>query len=893
MLLLPVIASLVAGAAALLQCNADYQLVNGANLKSTMDRFVPVIMQTLNGELSNPQHKPLLDFMTTRTKACQSDCLNKNFENVMAMMWRSGKLQRADTSQLLQEGLTGAFRACYPNPPYTVVKPFIDQVVQRAGAALVGSRRLMDSEGARDEARRLQVQLPACPHVGGISTFGSSVTEASKPATEKMLFGNKDVNQYLSTQGKQCQFTCYQDVMTQGFQTFYESGLSDAPTAQANAPDIVLGALKACFPGIPRNVLAAMSSTITSAAVQGAMTARSGAPVPAPAVGPALGPKQCAPAGGSVDGMSQANFLSGFRQGLQRAFNTVSSSDPMGTFLPSTYQCQQVCMESLWMNTADTLWRTGRLSLDPSKVQASQGLLTEALAGGFRGCYPRPPVAAVHAFASKVSAAVMHPQRRLSASDETMVMGHERRLLQTCPQQGRSSSGDGKAWVDQFLKSFPSAFRNVAQGDPNAKNFFDNVKDCQNTCVGNSVKKAVETYMDSGMMEDPTNGQPWFLQIMIGAFRTCYPAAPRAAIEQMVTQTLTQLTQMGMPWPTSQPQQAQPSRGSEVAPGNQCAAPTSALPPFNMDLTNSMNRVLPKVGAALGETRNADPRMQSFLASTKDCQTQCFQFTMPQAIQTLFLTGAFNPRNLEQALTGAFRACYPTPPRQDMLIFMEKVSARAAQLDQAPGRRLVEALAENVSIEAEQLLGRRLYGSCANANDAKKYVDLFMTHFPNAMNHVLSQNAQARQFFANAKNCENSCSVEVLRASMSTFYAAGLASQPNHQVLATDQITGSMKACYPGLPHDQMQILVQQMLPGLPHPSGSAIGRLFDAEVAPGDVVQAGGLHVLVWAVPGAGVVALTAAALLALRRRRSQNAAGVVPSLLECGDLPASRAVE
>jgi len=225
-----------------------------------------------------------------------------------------------------------------------------------------------------------------------------------------------------------------------------------------------------------------------------------------------------------------------------------------------------------------------------------------------------------------------------------------------------------------------------------------------------------------------------------------------------------------------------------------------------------MKLIGPVLGASMLSTINENPKLKAFMDTRGQCQHDCLGPMMEQTFSTLYgkLGKDFfkedNKKIVIEGLTGAFRACYPSPPRHEIYKLAKMVingMGKPAAEDQA--------LPEGTT--------------CPNDGHEDDFpMKQVLEEFGNAFEGVVSKNKRAMKFFQEkAKDCQFHCLETTVSLSMKTLF---LTDQQDDQIGA-EAITGAMHACFPGIPSGEIESMVKQTVEVLQHAQEVATTRLY------------------------------------------------------------------
>jgi len=208
-----------------------------------------------------------------------------------------------------------------------------------------------------------------------------------------------------------------------------------------------------------------------------------------------------------------------------------------------------------------------------------------------------------------------------------------------------------------------------------------------------------------------------------------------------------------------------------------------------------LNKLWPGVGAAIVAEANANEKFNTFLKTRGVCQMDCLSSALMPTIATLYGKLGGNLLNhdantlflIDEALTGAFRACYPAPPLEEIKEVASKIRA-------------------NIGMVPETTQGFPNGVACANKGSEDEFhAHEFMEKFKAAFKQSVEKNAEMKKFFETvAKDCQVGCLDKTVPASALALFLTA-----NHdEDKIVDALTGAIHACFPGVPHEDINALV-------------------------------------------------------------------------------------
>lgn len=140
-----------------------------------------------------------------------------------------------------------------------------------------------------------------------------------------------------------------------------------------------------------------------------------------------------------------------------------------------------------------------------------------------------------------------------------------------------------------------------------------------------------------------------------------------------------------------------------------------------------------------------------------------------------------------EALFGAFRACYPHPPRAEV-------------------RQVAEVIVAGIgTIPAS----KNLFPAGVNCPNEGREDDFpladFLQSFEYTFFKVLENQPEMQKYFdTEAKDCQKTCLEKTVPASAMTLFLTDNANDD----AGIDALTGAIHACFPGVPHEDINLLV-------------------------------------------------------------------------------------
>jgi hypothetical protein len=243
---------------------------------------------------------------------------------------------------------------------------------------------------------------------------------------------------------------------------------------------------------------------------------------------------------------------------------------------------------------------------------------------------------------------------------------------------------------------------------------------------------------------------------------------------------------------------------------------TGTMPgPEGKDLTKDdlLAAMHPMLGAAFGNVVLSEPGLKEFMKTRGTCQLDCLQQVVKPTMSTLYgkmgkelMSDAGKEMGIE-AITGAVRACYPSPPRA-------AIKEVATQIINGMGKPVTKN-------PADFPMGN----TCKNAGHEDDFpLKQVLGAFKDAFQQVAKANPKVLEFFqTKAMDCQFPCLDATVPVAMKTLF---LTDQSAKQV-RMDAVTGAMHACFPGVPSHEIGILVKKTVGVMEKAQSTATLRLY------------------------------------------------------------------
>lgn len=223
--------------------------------------------------------------------------------------------------------------------------------------------------------------------------------------------------------------------------------------------------------------------------------------------------------------------------------------------------------------------------------------------------------------------------------------------------------------------------------------------------------------------------------------------------------------------------------------------------------------IFPQVVASVLAVTNADPELANFLKTRGNCQIQCLESVMKASAATLygklgeeFLSHEPHVQEIViEAVTGAFRACYPFPPREEAL-------------------KVAEAIVVGIGVHPPTDKTFPAGVACKNQGREDDFpLHEFLNAFEDTFGQVMATKPELHKFFiSEAKDCQQKCLEETVPMSVMTLF---LTDKHNDDV-GVDAVTGAIHSCFPGVPEDDINQLVTDTTAVMLNAEQNALQRL-------------------------------------------------------------------
>eukprot|EP00746_Dinoflagellata_sp_MGD_P138773 gnl/MRDRNA2_/MRDRNA2_72359_c0_seq1.p1 gnl/MRDRNA2_/MRDRNA2_72359_c0~~gnl/MRDRNA2_/MRDRNA2_72359_c0_seq1.p1 ORF type:complete len:401 (+),score=67.38 gnl/MRDRNA2_/MRDRNA2_72359_c0_seq1:76-1278(+) len=220
------------------------------------------------------------------------------------------------------------------------------------------------------------------------------------------------------------------------------------------------------------------------------------------------------------------------------------------------------------------------------------------------------------------------------------------------------------------------------------------------------------------------------------------------------------------------------------------------------NITMSEDKILTalesQVNAAVLHIANGDKKLMDYLRMSGNCQADCLALVIKPTLQTLYgkLGNEFASRHKKrvhddfvEAVFGAFRACYPHPPRQDV-------------------KQVAETVIKSIGVIPHASATFPAGVACPNQGHEDDFpLNDFLKSFEDTIMRVMAKKAELRNYFeTRAKDCQKTCLSGVVPVSAMTLFLTNT----DDPAAGIDALTGAIHACFPDVPHEDINMLVSE-----------------------------------------------------------------------------------
>jgi len=189
---------------------------------------------------------------------------------------------------------------------------------------------------------------------------------------------------------------------------------------------------------------------------------------------------------------------------------------------------------------------------------------------------------------------------------------------------------------------------------------------------------------------------------------------------------------------------------------------------------------------------------KKFVETKPKCQHECFQKVFPESVETLIgklgddIVKSDSQAVAIQAFTGAFRTCFPSPPRSAVLEAMKKIT---------------DDMKPNVPDKMPEIASSGTCPGTKGMGDKDAFMDFAEEHIGKAMDTVIGKSPDIKKFFQNVMlKCQRGCLGKNIEQAVNVNWDMGTL-HDKEKVLAS--IEGSIKSCLPGVPYKDVADFVK------------------------------------------------------------------------------------
>jgi len=243
--------------------------------------------------------------------------------------------------------------------------------------------------------------------------------------------------------------------------------------------------------------------------------------------------------------------------------------------------------------------------------------------------------------------------------------------------------------------------------------------------------------------------------------------------------------------------QADSSSDTSTDTSTECYTGTIKVGEQTLTKDDILNWIFPQVVASVVTIANADPGLSDFLKTRGNCQINCLETVMKSSAATLygklgeeFLSHESHVQEIVvEAVTGAFRACYPFPPREEAV-------------------KVAEAIVAGIGVHPPTSKTFPEGIECKNQGREDDFpLHEFLKSFEDTFTQVMASKPALHQYFiSEAKECQKNCLTDTVPMSVMTLF---LTDKHNDDV-GVDAVTGAIHACFPGVPEEDINLLVTE-----------------------------------------------------------------------------------
>jgi hypothetical protein len=268
---------------------------------------------------------------------------------------------------------------------------------------------------------------------------------------------------------------------------------------------------------------------------------------------------------------------------------------------------------------------------------------------------------------------------------------------------------------------------------------------------------------------------------------------------------------------------------------------------------------------------------KAFVESKPACQHECFKKVFPESVETLIgkvgddIVKPDAQQVAIQAFTGAFRTCFPSPPRDTVKEAMQKITDSMGSHDDM----------KPVKIKSK--------GTCPGTKgmgDKASFMAKAMPKIGIAMNKVVAKHDDIKDFFENTMMvCQGSCLGEAIAQAINVNWDMGTLEDEDKM---TASIEGAIKSCLPGVPYKDVKAYVQEVKETVQDETDDRLRLYQTGPILDPEAGQKSGMMTLIAAVGGVFALALGifAAGLRVGKKIRQRQQADADARLVEFADI-------
>lgn len=436
---------------------------------------------------------------------------------------------------------------------------------------------------------------------------------------------------------KTCQHDCMGKVLNQTGYSLWSSGNAFADEGKAYAEEAITSAMKACYPDVPRDAF----QPLTKQVVASMTTSRRLEVLDHPLSWHSLQARVLQEDPLACNGPEEKGFLgrkiflNNFQHKWPTAFATVQEkkgNEKLKEFFADwAKDCQTECHEAAQQEAMKTLWDDG--------LAVNGEYMAQALMGAMLTCYPKIPV-------DEAEKAIRQ------ALEETM------------------NIEDEPTFLADFKKSVDQGWAQTMANDPEIENWMDMQQDCQETCWDSMWDEVARTLYAADLLVQ-ADGKKLLQESIVGAFRACYPEAPRKNILPLA-ETVASHVEADLMKTTERRLETHPFsrrlQENHVCENHThpCSGPLGSTTEERERVLNVFKEDFPK---AMSTVINSHAGVKKFFTENKySGQHDCGNHAISLTIDTLWDSGTIvlGDSAIQTALTAALKACFPRVPNSDM-----------------------------------------------------------------------------------------------------------------------------------------------------------------------------------------------------------------------------------